>query len=995
VSRSLVASINGYLIDKVAPINKRHFRDGWKAIPLNVDTLIECIQAGMAFSYIYEDEVRTTDNFIGTDFLCVDIDEGWNLEEAKENEYIKKYCSFLYTTASHTVEKPKFRLVFILKNAITDVSDVKFATKGLATKFAGDDRITDGARMFYGSSNCYVYKFDQELPEKELKNLIENGKIEFVSDSAARNPIAPSRAREKLPKNTIFKTASGKSIKAENVSKKTTIYCPFHIDKTPSAFISKNHKGSAYVFCSTCNFSRFVDDFPALDFDDFENTVKKYKQSCKSKNFDQRNFIEENLGEDIELNVSGVSISNKQFLSLTRINPGLTFIKSPKGSGKTTFLKNAVRKIIFKDDFLSLEDYEEKVDAESEESFYTNKRVLLIGHRQALIREMCNNLGLSCYLDMNKHSTSKKMRFGVCLDSLYLALDKKLVREPIGGGSNFTDVTPSYDLVIIDESEQVLNHFISETLGNKKIPIFNTFQNILVKAKAVICLDADLGWLTFKTITSLQKNKNNQIKIYINNWVGKSKPLYIYSAANQLTHQLKQSILQGKKIYVSSNSKNRIQALEKSIQNLELEMKKAIKYIAVTSANSKNKEIQNFITNIKSEIKKYQVVLSSPSLGTGIDISFESDLDEIDVVYGFYENRVNTHTEIDQQLSRVRKPKEVHIWISPVIFNFETEFEVVKEDFLKNDFVAKTYLQSSPLNKPEDTNYFLEMASQIVSYQRASKNNLKVNFLNYKTKQGWSIVKVDKDEAETESGKKFYKTGKDKLEEEDITNIVNSKIINQQQYDNIKFRLSDNSYIVQKEDFFSFIKTRIELFYGEDATRDLVKLDNKGKLQKALFNYFNITDKSLIQNLDSAADSLISSKQNKVLKTGLISQYLIWRLISKTPVFKNFKFNHLKYFTMEDLKEFTKEAIKLKTLVDAQLEINTRKDVDKKPIQHLWQLLKLVGIGPWKRMTKYVNGQKIYIYRISMDDLDFAKTIKLRHKDGLCGWAYINKKYGF
>ena len=84
-----------------------------------------------------------------------------------------------------------------------------------------------------------------------------------------------------------------------------------------------------------------------------------------------------------------------------------------------------------------------------------------------------------------------------------------------------------------------------------------------------------------------------------------------------------------------------------------------------------------FRRNIKSEIKKYQVVLSSPSLGTGIDISFESDLDEIDVVYGFYENRVNTHTEIDQQLSRVRKPKEVHIWISPVIFNFETEFKSI------------------------------------------------------------------------------------------------------------------------------------------------------------------------------------------------------------------------------------------------------------------------------------------------------------------------------
>ena len=47
------------------------------------------------------------------------------------------------------------------------------------------------------------------------------------------------------------------------------------------------------------------------------------------------------------------------------------------------------------------------------------------------------------------------------------------------------------------------------------------------------------------------------------------------------------------------------------------------------------------------------VLVSHLAWGTGVDITFDNNAQLIDVVYGFFQARVNTHFDIDQQLSRV------------------------------------------------------------------------------------------------------------------------------------------------------------------------------------------------------------------------------------------------------------------------------------------------------------------------------------------------------
>lgn len=1005
-NRQLRFSVNADFYNK-NQLKQKAFSQGFVAVTDTVENLAEAINTGWAFSYEFLSGTRKAANFIATDILAVDIDYGLTIKEALKNPIVKKYCSVLYTTPSHSLDHHRFRLIFVLPRTITDPNEVKSASIALARRLGGDLSATDAARIFYGSANSNPSVFNNSITDGFLEELIADGKNLPISDSIAHNKAVAIRATEKLPIDYIFRTSKNKNLIASQVLEATSVYCPIHNDQHPSAFVARNKNGYVFLHCSTCQITRWIDNHPTFDFNDFENTLRRFKANPPSDAFDTRNFIEKVFGNDIELKDSGIVFTEKEFLQLTSIAKGLTFIKSPKGTGKTTFLSNALIKIIKHKYATSLEAYEEASDFETELPIYTKKRVLLIGHRQALIREMCQKLGLDCYLDhpfLGSTGVNKKRRYGVCLDSLNMAIDKRGTINARSGQISFNDISTEYDVVIIDESEQVLAHFLSETIGEKRLSIFDDLKNIIKNAKSVVALDADLGWLTFNTISKLAllDYKKPSIKIYINNWAKEKQQLYIYQYSNQLLEHLKTSIIDGKVVYVSSNSKTKIKALEKSIQILAKELKKDIPMIAITSSNSKEETVQKFITNIKQEIKKYQVILSSPSLGTGIDITFDNKAKYIDCVYGFYENRINTHTEIDQQLGRVRHPKEVHIWISAERFNFETEFDVVRSDQLSKDFLTKTYNHLEQIENAEpftNDGAYLNMATLITVQQRESKNNLKANFLTYKKAQGFEIIPVAENKPLKDLGKQFLLSGKKELEIDEINQILKAKQLTEYEFLDIEYRLNDNNLRSSKDEYLSFLRTRIELFYGEPISEELIKKDKKGQLIRAIRNFELLTDPEFMEVTIRSTKEEVKSMGLNLLKEKIIpeehkARILLWELLSTTPIFSKGKFKPDNYFSINELDEFIKVSIKLKPFVENHLKLNTRSDIGIKATQHLWQILKLVGIGPWKRIKKTVNGITTYHYRISRDDLDFANTVALRHKNGLSGWKYLSKYYG-
>src|SRR5690349_19963862 len=79
-------------------------------------------------------------------------------------------------------------------------------------------------------------------------------------------------------------------------------------------------------------------------------------------------------------------------------------------------------------------------------------------------------------------------RFGICLDSLL-----QVGRED------------GYELIIIDESQQVFGHLFSETVVSRgdQERIYKLFREHVRRAKSVIALDADLDFLTHTTLARM------------------------------------------------------------------------------------------------------------------------------------------------------------------------------------------------------------------------------------------------------------------------------------------------------------------------------------------------------------------------------------------------------------------------------------------------------------------------------------------------------------
>ena len=93
----------------------------------------------------------------------------------------------------------------------------------------------------------------------------------------------------------------------------------------------------------------------------------------------------------------------------------------------------------------------------------------------ALIRQSCERLGLECYLDIK--GRLDRTHLGICLDSL----------QRLTGPERLT----TFKTIVIDESEQVLSHFLSDTMDREnRQAIYVIFKTLLRRAKRVVALDA-------------------------------------------------------------------------------------------------------------------------------------------------------------------------------------------------------------------------------------------------------------------------------------------------------------------------------------------------------------------------------------------------------------------------------------------------------------------------------------------------------------------------
>jgi hypothetical protein len=465
LNQKLQVSINPHLIDKNRGGDASLFSKGWVNKSLTPDELARKIDAGVAYC-CQLDGTRKAANFLCSDVISVDIDGTRRIEDVMRDPIVERYLTIFYTTPSHTPESHRFRLVFALPRTIRSSAEMVAASRSLTLRLSGDHAATDAARVFFGSRGSKPQVFDRAIDESFLDELIEQGRHADQADTKGSAVVGTTVSGLAIEPDQIIVTAAGRRVEFSQLAVGTTICCPFHHDTNASAFVLSSRAAVKGLHCSTCAQTfwprgSFVAAYNFFDFDDRVREVKDYFEKHRDPGPLRELFISK---DPIRLGMidANITITADEYLRLDRIEEGLTLIKSPKGTGKTERLSSLLRR---------------------------DDSTVLIGHRVALIRQSCERLGLECYLDFDGPLEGQR-RLGVCLDSLQ--------RLQSGG------ILKRFDTIIIDESEQVLSHFLSDTMAREnRDAIFVTFRALLHRAKRVIALDADLGWLTFETLTKL------------------------------------------------------------------------------------------------------------------------------------------------------------------------------------------------------------------------------------------------------------------------------------------------------------------------------------------------------------------------------------------------------------------------------------------------------------------------------------------------------------
>lgn len=989
--KKLKVSINRHLINKNQANNNLLFTHGWKNVELTPKQLAASINKGIAYC-AQLNGARKSANFLCSDVLSVDIDGSRTIEEAMQDPFVSGHLTIFYTTHSHTTECHRFRLIFASPRTITDAVEQKAANRALTLRLAGDPAAVDATRISFGSAGSNPQVFDRQLSEELLNELIEQGRSVAVPDTInASRGKATSASTLTIPPNLILRLSDGRQIAFDDIGIKSPVCCPFHHDTKASAFIIQNRHGQKGIHCVVCQASFYGSnrDTSKVDFFDFESSVRLVAEKLAQAKQDQSFVFPPHFNQLLAR--SRITVSKDRYFKILSLLPGITFVKSPKGSGKTTTVTSVLPKL-----WETALDFDAKASDGSDAGLQlirtpTNFSTLLIGHRQALIRDLCRRFGLSCYLDDgegNKQEIKfRQQRYGVCLDSL-LKLKPTMYH---------------YDLVIIDEVEQVLGHFLSETLEKSRERIFSYFEFVLKNAKRIIALDADLNWTAFNTITTLagatkaSDEKSKPVWIFLNEPAIDRGTIQLFRSENQLMTELMNSVETGQRVFVTSNSKAKIDAIDESIKS---EFSDKVPRIKVTAENSGTKSIQEFIKNIKTESLIYQVILSSPSMGTGIDITFEQDAQHIDVVYGFFENLVNTHFDIDQQIGRVRNPKEIRVWVSPRKFSFETNVEVVKRDLLVSNLVANTFLgvSESGEERYEENDPLLDMASLIVSCQRASKNDLRENFINLKRSQGWQVLFVAPDEDAARHGKAVMDYGKKIRDKVFGQALMNARPIDQGTYLLIEERFDTNEPVTEDERW-SFMRSAFEAFYRQPISPELITIDKRGTYRGCVRNFELVTDLKQLKASELAIKLKAAANNKRKMQTipdPSFAPLLISDLLNATPIFKKGIANLNAEFSAGDLGNFVGRVRSLRRYIESLLEIPVRSDLASKPVQQLGSVLKLVGLSLKSHRISKVNGKKLYHYRIDRTLYDCMKSIvAIRKTDKDLPWRFVHKLHGF
>ena len=424
-----------------------------------------------------------------------------------------------------------------------------------------------------------------------------------------------------------------------------------------------------------------------------------------------------------------------------QIKTGLNLLKSGMGTGKSTTVKQYI-------------------------ASNPHDSVLIISHRKSLAKDLAADINsVETHINTTEQERTIEMKYyedmvisssgnGVDANAALRAA-KHLV---ISVDSLWRLAGAKFDTIFIDEVEQGLGHFFAETNRHAE-NCLSMLKFFLTHSKTQILADAHLGELTKEFCAELGMHSGvlneNTFK------VGQGRTMYIYENKNHLTEHFSQQIMKGQQAYVYANSKTEIKKLATSIRQHQ-ERKHWTGEMLEIHADSvrQDKGVIKALEDINQATPNLDVLLASPTLGTGFDIkAFDTKSQRghrFETTYGFLNSHVGTAEEGHQGINRARNVNEYHLFLDPAERSEPTDAQYIHDKLIEEVSFETAKLLEIDTETGEwcrKDSLFERLYAKVKAKQNLSKNNYRARFIELAKLDGYKVIEIAKNEMAAEFGK--------------------------------------------------------------------------------------------------------------------------------------------------------------------------------------------------------------------------------------------------
>lgn len=799
-----------------------------------LEALAAHIAAGGAFTPAYFSEDRRKGSlWTSAQIIGVDIDSKKNIQPPADiiaaMPFVRDYAWLVYPTASSTTERPKTRIVFVLDQVVTTPAAWQAIIRGVLSHLKHlepDISCTDLPRYFAGSTQPGHITIGQVLP------LAIAGGLTADEARADYQAYQLDLLRQQEPPQRKA------SVTTDEAERRTTNY----VNKTIGTLETTTDGRHAALIKAAASLGDLVkgDDW-TLTTDEAERLLM---DACRVNGYMAK------VGESEVQRVitDGMALAKGKPLVIRpkthQINTKST--PAPQPHDEATQNADLGRLSAIKADLVVhtryMSDIADKlpkkgvvvvISATATGKSTLNKKLsegkstLVIAPLTSLVNNAANAQEIENYKSVPHEYRHQAPRLAICLPSLK------------GYSTLSVNEFPQYDVLQLDEFSRNQEMLGSRDIfpGNSATIVMSVQEKLIKNTPLVMVTDAYLSQVEIDYLKALRPG---EVFVVVNTYQRDYGKLVVYPEREQLQNAMSKAVKasQGTVVLVSTSKAE----IERQ-QEFWAQECGADRVISIHGDNSTNKRQREFLRLISdsssdaardaanAEMKRYKVVLASPSLLTGFDVQ--------PLVYRVFGNLFSN--EIDaagcmQLLHRYRNPGETHIWIEPKERNMATNAEAIYNTYrTKSDRTSQLVKINDEDNQPDFDGIIerhLKQQSAIEARCNTSLNNLYESFMAL-ARPHYAIEMVDKDAPATNLNALKEASEAVKARQKELTLTVAPISIEMHQDRSERGIRTD-------EDNAALERWKIERLYRQPITEKLYNLYGGGEGATELYTFVDV-----------------------------------------------------------------------------------------------------------------------------------------------------------